>query len=54
MADDGTPWTCGWCRDVVENDDEVKLSNEALANAFDTDRLLAHRGRILDALEWRS
>ena len=41
-------------REVVENDDEVKLSNEALANAFDTDRLLAHRGRFLDALEWRS
>jgi adenylosuccinate lyase len=41
-------------RDVVENDDEVTLSNDALAKAFDTDRLLAHRGRFLDALEWRS
>jgi adenylosuccinate lyase len=41
-------------RDVVENDDDVTLSNDALAKAFDTDRLLAHRGRFLDALEWRS
>jgi adenylosuccinate lyase len=41
-------------RDVVESDDDMKLSNEDLANAFDTDRLLEHRGRILDALEWRS
>jgi adenylosuccinate lyase len=41
-------------RDVVESDDDMKLSNEDLANAFDTDRLLAHRGRILDALVWRS
>ncbi|MGB8196291.1 MAG: adenylosuccinate lyase [Acidimicrobiales bacterium] len=41
-------------RDVVESDDDMKMSNEDLANAFDTDRLLAHRGRILDALEWRS
>jgi adenylosuccinate lyase len=41
-------------RDVVEADDEVTLSNDVLAKAFDTDRLLAHRGRFLDALEWRS
>ncbi len=41
-------------RDVVENDDDVTLSNDALAKAFDTDRLLAHRGRFIDALEWRS
>jgi len=41
-------------RDVVESDDEVTLSNDALAKAFDTDRLLAHRGRFLDALEWRT
>jgi adenylosuccinate lyase len=41
-------------RDVVESDDDMKLSNEDLSNAFDTDRLLEHRGRILDALEWRS
>jgi adenylosuccinate lyase len=41
-------------RDVIESDDEVTLSNDALAKAFDTDRLLAHRGRFLEALEWRS
>jgi hypothetical protein len=41
-------------RAVIEDDDDVVLSNDALANAFDTDRLLAHRGRFLDALEWRS
>jgi adenylosuccinate lyase len=41
-------------RDVVEADDEVTLSNEALAKAFDTARLLAHRGRFIDALAWRS
>jgi adenylosuccinate lyase len=40
-------------RDIVESDDEVTLSNDALAKAFDTDRMLAHRGRFLDALEWR-
>jgi adenylosuccinate lyase len=41
-------------REVVESDDDVTLSNDALARAFDTDRMLAHRGRFLDALEWRS
>jgi hypothetical protein len=41
-------------RDVIESDDDVTLSNDALARAFDTDRLLVHRGRFLDALEWRS
>src|ERR1700691_2139655 len=41
-------------RDVVESDDEVKLSDDALAKAFDLDRLLAHRGRFLDELVWRS
>jgi adenylosuccinate lyase len=41
-------------RDVVDADEEVTLSNEALAKAFDTARLLAHRGRFLDALAWRS
>jgi adenylosuccinate lyase len=40
-------------RDVVESDDAVPLSNDALARAFDTDRLLAHRGRILEALVWK-
>jgi adenylosuccinate lyase len=41
-------------REIVESDDEVALSNDALARAFDTDRLLAHQGRFLDALVWRS
>jgi adenylosuccinate lyase len=41
-------------REVVEADADVTLSNDVLANAFDTQRLLAHRGRFLDALEWRS
>lgn len=41
-------------REVVESDDQVTLDSDALANAFDTDRLLAHRGRFLDALAWRS
>ena len=40
-------------REVIENDDAVTLSNEVLARAFDTDRLLAHRGRFLEALTWR-
>ena len=41
-------------REVAESDDEVTLSSDALARAFDTDRLLAHRGRFLDVLVWRS
>jgi adenylosuccinate lyase len=41
-------------RDVVESDDEVTLSNEAIAYAFDIDRLLMHRRRVLDALTWRA
>ena len=41
-------------RDVIEEDDAVPLGREALARAFDTDRLLAHRGRFLDALTWRA
>jgi adenylosuccinate lyase len=40
-------------RDVVEEDDGVALSQDVLAKAFDTDRLLAHRERFLDALVWR-
>ena len=40
-------------RDVVEADHEITLSSERVARAFDTDRLLAHRGRFLDALTWR-
>src|SRR5487761_2131627 len=41
-------------RDVVEQDDEVTLSNEELERCFDADRLLAHRGRFLEALTWRN
>jgi adenylosuccinate lyase len=40
-------------REIIEADEAVTLSNEVLARAFDTDRLLAHRGRFLDALTWR-
>jgi adenylosuccinate lyase len=41
-------------RDVIEHDDEVSLSAEALERAFDLDRLLAHRRRVLDSLTWRA
>ena len=41
-------------REVIEEDDAVTLSNDALAKAFDSERLLTHRGRFLDALAWRS
>jgi adenylosuccinate lyase len=41
-------------RDVIEADDEVTLNKEAIAKAFDLDRLLAHRRRVLDALTWRA
>jgi len=30
----------------------VKLSKEVIANAFDAQRLLAHRARFVDALTW--
>jgi adenylosuccinate lyase len=40
-------------REIVESDEAVTLSNEALARAFDTERLLIHRGRFLEALTWR-
>lgn len=40
-------------REIIEADEAVTLSNEVLAKAFDTDRLLAHRGRFIDALTWR-
>ena len=39
-------------RDVIEDDSAVTLSNDALAKAFDAQRLLAHRGRFLEALTW--
>jgi adenylosuccinate lyase len=41
-------------RDVIESDEEVALSSEALARAFDLDRLLVHRRRVLEALTWRA
>jgi len=41
-------------RDVIESDDEVALSAAAIDRAFDLDRLLAQRRRVLDALTWRS
>ena len=40
-------------REIVESDGEVTLSRDALDRAFDTDRMLTHRGRFLDALVWR-
>ncbi len=39
-------------REVVESDEEVTLSDAAIARAFDLDRLLTHRRRILEALTW--
>ena len=41
-------------RDVIEKSDEVTLSDDALARAFDLDRLLVHRRRVVDALTWRA
>ncbi len=40
-------------RDVIESDDEVTLSEDAINKAFDLDRLLAHRRRVLEALTWQ-
>jgi adenylosuccinate lyase len=40
-------------REVIESDDEVSLSDAAIARAFDLDRLLTHRRRILESLTWR-
>jgi adenylosuccinate lyase len=40
-------------REVIESDPEVTLSTEALDQAFDLDRLLVHRRRVLEALTWR-
>jgi adenylosuccinate lyase len=39
-------------RDVVNDDPAVTLSNDALERCFDAQRLLAHRGRFLEALTW--
>jgi adenylosuccinate lyase len=41
-------------REVIESDDEVALSDAAIARAFDLDRLLTHRRRILESLTWRT
>ena len=38
-------------RGIVEADEEVTLSSEELDRAFDLDRMLAHRGRFLAALD---
>lgn len=39
-------------REVIEGDDEVELTDEQIARAFDLDRLLTHRRRILSSLTW--
>ena len=39
-------------RDIIEADPAVKLSKEVIANAFDAQRLLAHRARFVNALRW--
>lgn len=41
-------------REVIESDDEVALTDAAIARAFDLDRLLTHRRRILESLTWRT
>jgi hypothetical protein len=41
-------------REVIEGDDEVELTEAQIARAFDLDRLLAHRRRILSSLTWIS
>jgi adenylosuccinate lyase len=40
-------------RDVIGDDPAITLAPEALDQAFDVTRLLAHRHRFLDALWWR-
>ena len=39
-------------RDVVSDEPAVTLSNDTLEKCFDAQRLLAHRGRFLEALTW--
>jgi len=39
-------------REVVRDDPEVKLSPERLERAFDLERLLQHRSRVVEALTW--
>jgi adenylosuccinate lyase len=41
-------------REVIEADRTLPLSAEVLDRAFDSERLLEHRGRFLDALTWRT
>ncbi|MEI6736762.1 MAG: adenylosuccinate lyase [Actinomycetes bacterium] len=41
-------------RDVIAQDQDVTLSAEQLTRAFDATRLLAHRGRFVEALTWRT
>ena len=41
-------------REVIESDEEVALSDAAIARAFDLDRLLTYRRRILESLSWRT
>lgn len=41
-------------RDVIAQDKDVTLSEEQLTRAFDATRLLAHRGRFVEALTWRT
>jgi adenylosuccinate lyase len=36
-------------REVIESDEEVALSDAAIARAFDLDRLLTYRRRILES-----
>jgi adenylosuccinate lyase len=41
-------------REVIESDDEIALTDVAIARAFDLDRLLTHRRRVLESLTWRT
>ena len=41
-------------REVIESDEEVALSDAAIARAFDLVRLLTYRRRILESLSWRT
>ena len=40
-------------REVIEADDDIDLDAATLDEVFDPARLLAHRGRFLEALTWR-
>jgi adenylosuccinate lyase len=41
-------------RDVIESEPDVTLNKKALARAFELDRLLVHRHRVLEAMTWRA